>query len=501
MLRRGCFFAVLLGIASLVCAKDAQLSSRSLPIDYQLSYDAVKTQGQSRRMGLVGFKVLPQWTKYFGLGVAAYAPITGETGGFYAWGVAANLKTPQWHRAYLSASGFAGGGGGHSSGFGSGSILNGDIALMYDFRYFSLGLHYSYFYFPSVHKQSKQLGLTLSLPYTLLYENPRLMGQSYQSHFLSTSKNYMALIGQAYVQKKGTKNTAGETQDGTVKLVGLDVGHYFTGHWFGHLKFAGAFSGIPNGYMDVLAGPGYSYYLSPMISLNAALDMGTGGGGAVDTGGGFLWGPELGVTAHFSPHWGMGLSSGYLDAPGGRFSAWTFSGELMYWFDSAVLVQEVNDEVKAYETVWRVRAGNETVFDAKRASDEHNDTLQLVNISVDRMITPYFYLTGQGASAYSGYHIGGLQIGMLGAGVQTSSLHALQLYGELLAGAAGGGGLDLGKGGVMQPKVGLSYYFTPYIGLQTDVGELYGLDSHFHSTTVGLNMVVSFGQLEAHSDV
>src|SRR5205823_4768819 len=114
--------------------------------------------------------------------------------------------------------------------------------------------------------------------------------------FLTYQRNDFSLLVQAYIQKKGTLNVAGQVQDGTIGLVGAELDHYLTENFFWSIKSAGAFAGMPNGYMDVLGGVGYRF---PFTSYNLAIVpqffAGAGGGGNADTGGGILLQPQIGL--------------------------------------------------------------------------------------------------------------------------------------------------------------------------------------------------------------
>jgi|GEM_PF-1278618 hypothetical protein len=479
----------------------------TLPISYKFSFDNINAPGKGKNMGLIGINFLPQWTNWLSAGVAGYGSVSGTQGGYFSLGIAGNVNSPTWHHFLLDANLFAGGGGGHSSSVGNGSVIRASAGFMYQFKYFNIGLHYSYFDFPSASTNSSQIGVDISIPDTLLFSNPFNLGRSIENlgqlkgldgKYLTFSHNYLAVLGQAYFQSSGTKDTAGQKQDGTIGLLGIEGGHFFTPHWYASIQAAGALSGITNGYMDVLAGPGYRFDYGRYLSFTAQLNLGAGGGGKVDTGGGFLVEPNVGVIYRFTPHWGAWLTAGYLDAPSGNLSAMTLSLKALYLFDVAKITKDITPRTfpMAYFTDWRIRVGNQTIFNAKRSSGTTNGNVNLVNINVDRLLNQYVYLSGEGESAYSGKNVGGLAVGLLGVGIQTSMRRQWQIYGEVMAGAAGGGGLALGDGAIIQPKVGVSYFFTPYIGAQAAVGQMFSLNHDLNNTTLDLNLVFRFARLE-----
>jgi hypothetical protein len=480
-----------------------------LPINYQFSFDNMKAPGHHKQMGLVGINFLPEWTSNFSAGVAGYGTISGSQGGFFALGITTQFQTSPWHHILLNANLFAGGGGGHSSEVGNGSMLRASAGVMYQFQYFNLGLHYSYITFPDGKKlRSSQIGFDISIPSHLLFSNPFNIGKtvsstsqlnwfSHQDQLLF-SHNYVAALGQLYFQESGTKNISGVKQDGTMKLIGVEAGHFFTPHWYALVKAAGAFAGGPNGYMDAMGGTGYRFDLTQFISLTAQLNLGMAGGGRVDTGGGFVMEPNVGVIYRFTPHWGAWVSGGYLDAPEGHLRAMTLTLKALYLFDTAKLGKQKTSA--AFQTAqfndWRVRVGNQTIFDAKRENSKTRDSVNLVNINIDRLINHYVYITGEGESAYNGKNVGGLAIGMFGLGLQTSMKRPWQFYVELMGGAAGGGGLAFGDGAIIQPKIGVAYFTNPYFGAQASIGQMFSLDHDLNSTTLDLSLVFRLASLE-----
>ena len=73
-----------------------------------------------------------------------------------------------------------------------------------------------------------------------------------------------------------------------------------------------------------------------------------------------------------------------------------------------------------------------------------------MGIKLNRQISEHAYLSAQAHSAYAG-GAGAYSIGLVGAGVSTTpSAQRWQFGAELLAGAAGGGGVDTRGGAIAQ---------------------------------------------------
>ena len=64
---------------------------------------------------------------------------------------------------------------------------------------------------------------------------------------------------------------------------------------------------------------------------------------------------------------------------------------------------------------------------------------------------------------------------------------------ELLAGAAGGGGVDVRGGRIVQPMAHLGYEVRPGLALQLDAGYLRSSSGTLRSPVLGASMAFSFG--------
>ena len=70
--------------------------------------------------------------------------------------------------------------------------------------------------------------------------------------------------------------------------MGVEWVSYLDDRWFLKYEMEGAMGGGHNGYMQILAGGGYRYRLTPSTAIKMHLAAGPAGGGSVDTGGGLL---------------------------------------------------------------------------------------------------------------------------------------------------------------------------------------------------------------------
>ncbi|NIQ94864.1 MAG: hypothetical protein GWO11_03910 [Desulfuromonadales bacterium] len=104
-----------------------------------------------------------------------------------------------------------------------------------------------------------------------------------------------------------------------------------------------------------------------------------------------------------------------------------------------------------------------------------------------------FYFVGQAAGAYEG-DAGGYASGLVGPGYQwnLSPGSVFAFRSEILLGAGGGGGLDVGGGMVVQPAVGLSYCPTSSVSAGLTLGHIFAPDGNLDSHLIGLHVSTPF---------
>jgi len=475
---------------------------------FRFSFDEVNMPDGTDDMGLLGINYFADLTPEIYGGIGGYGSITGTQGGLFVLGVAGGIHKQLFPHWWGDVSFFAGGGGGRSSVVGGGLMLRPSIGLAYSWSLARLGLHYSYITFPSGKIHSQQIGADLDIPVDFYYVSAKDLGNAlfefknihlFDGKYLGFQRNDFSILLQAYDQKSGTKNVYGSVQDETMGIIGAELDHYLTDKVFWWVKAGGAFSGNTNGYMDVLGGLGY-HYMPGLYSLALVpqLGIGAGGGGNVDTGGGVLINPQLGLEVPLSSSFAARVSGGYLWAPRGNFSAYTATGALIYHLDIATANPHHIDLSNAYHIQgWRVQVFNQTYFHPQRTVNSINSNINLIVVQIDQLFTPIFFFNYQAAFAYDGDHAGGYATGMIGPGLQTPTFlnHHIQLFAELLAGAGGGGNLALGGGALIEPVIGVHYAFSPALGLQASVGQLKAINHELNTSVFNLGFTIRFGTL------
>ena len=233
------------------------------------------------------------------------------------------------------------------------------------------------------------------------------------------------------------------------------------------------------------------------MALLPALTIGGAGGGDVKTGGGFVARANLGLEYQFSPDLNMIIDGGYLTAPDGNFDAPYVGFNLAYIMDAFAQDQKgalLTGKDLIQTNKWRFRPAYQLYFDAQRKNSSSRD-MNLLGGKIDWMGGDWWYLTGQGLSAYEG-GAGGYSEGHWGIGILGPSWKNFQLYGEMLIGAGGGGGVDSGSALLYKPSIGLEYNLNKDFSFQTGIGKVISKEGNLDANTLDLSLVWRFGTLK-----
>lgn len=508
-------------------AFSSEPSLQTTPIHYRIDYLQLRIPDQANSLGLLGLhaQIIPfkNSLPYFYTGLGGYGAVRGDNSGFFALGLESGIIYPFYKNWNLDSGIFLGTGGGHglSSSIGDGSFLESHLGLDYDFDHFLLGhfllgLAFSHLRFFQSQINDNQLLLNLTIPTDFSY----LSGfnhQDYFNHFNFTSgsyqfsQNYFDFTSHLYFPSQKSHSLSGESLNNTLGLVGFEFGHYFKNNspYFIFLNANGAISGNTDGYAEALGGLGASYQLSqtPFYFLSK-FSLGSAGGGGIDTGGGLVLKPELGLEFRPLDNLGLALTGAYLFAPDSSYKAWSAGLDLKYYFDLGSL-GTLSDSLSNPDlsspnrlTNFRLRLGNQTYLHPQRTnlntssntSSNTNPDINLLAVKIDFFCQEFIYLTGQTAFAYTG-HAAGYFSGLVGLGLQSPTYHNVYFYSELLGGAAGGAGLDIGTGKMLEPLVGLGVQITPALGLYGSFGKTFSPDHALNTSTIDLGFSYAISAL------
>ena len=468
----------------------------------RFSYEEIDMPNAGEYMGLYSIGAYDRLNPWLYGGITLYGAASGRRGGFFTGGYTLGLERQLTDKLILDAGGYVGAGGGGSAAQGGGLMIRPHIGLKYDFGWNVLGLNYTYIDFPNGDIASDAISLSLDIPFSSLnldMEDDDLTSADYFGAELSNvsrHRSHLAARFRTYSPANGNKTISVESLNDSLGLTGVEYSYFLDKNWFATFETAGAVSGGVGGYAELLAGLGYRLPLTKddRLALLPALTIGGAGGGDVDTGGGFVARANLGLEYRLSPDLSLIMDGGYLTAPDGNFDSTYVGFNLAYVIDTFAQDQKgaLLTETEPIKTIrWRFRPAHQWYFDAQRKGGSSRD-MNLLGGKIDWMGGKWWYLTGQGLSAYEG-GAGGYSEGHWGVGILGPSWKNLQLYGEMLIGAGGGGGIDSGSALLYKPSVGIEFDLNKDFSLQAGIGKVISKEGNLDANTLDVSMVWRFG--------
>ena len=468
----------------------------------RFSFEKIDMPDAGEIMGLYSIGAYDRLNPWLYGGITLYGAATGRRGGFFTGGYTLGVERMITDNWILDAGGYVGAGGGGSAAQGGGLMIRPHLGLKHDFSWSALGLYYSYVDFPNGDISSDAISLSLDIPFTspiLNWEDDVLTAADYfgaDSRNVSRHRSHLAARIRAYYPSSNSKTTSGGSIENTLGLVGVDYSYFLNENWFATFETAGAALGGVGGYAELLTGIGYRFPLTKdeRLALLPSLTIGGAGGGAVETGGGFVARANLGLEYLLSPDVSMIIDGGYLTAPDGNFDSPYLGLNLAYIMESFAQDNKgipLSDTDLIQTNKWRFRPAHQWYFNAQR-KDGYSRDMKLLGGKIDWMGGDWWYLTGQGLSAYEG-EAGGYSEGHWGVGFIGPSWKNWHLYGEMLIGAGGGGGVDSGSALLYKPSIGLEYDLNDEFSLQTGIGKVISKEDNLNANTLDVSLVWRFG--------
>lgn len=475
-----------LAVPALAQDAPAELRADAFPTSGMLGFERIRLP-QGERMGLVGGSLLFDVGNDWGLGPAVYGAATGQRGGFFVGGVELQRRWALWRGWSLATGFYAGGGGGAAAPVGGGLMLRPALTLLTDLGpSLQAGLSLSQVRFPSGDIRSNQLGLTLAWRQDFRhYVGGRPGDELTSSRASGLGFDRIAATAGQLRLSDGSGRNIGLVGARAEKRSGRD------GLVWG-LEAAAAASGDAAGYMELLGTAGVSTALLeqalPSWRVGVRVAGGMGGGGAVPTGGG-LFGKAAAMT-EFSPApgWSVGAELGVVrgtsSALRARHAQVWLGVDLEPGLDgrSAPVGHLVRNE-------WTVALQHHTRSARKDGSERALDT---IGLKLTRFLGEHFYVSGQAHSAYAG-GAGAYSVGLVGLGVATTPQAATRFGVELLAGAAGGGGVQTAGGAIVQGLVWAGLGSSPASEWRLGVGGLRSVRQGQATPVIELSWTRSFG--------
>ncbi len=402
------------------------------------------------------FEVADGWW----MGPATYAAGTGQRGGFYVGGLEVQHRWALPWDLHAVTGLYVGGGGGGAAPVGGGLMLRPALTLLKDLGPLQAGVTWSQVRFPSGDIRSTQAGLVLAWDGTYRYHDVALAGRrvaTAQRSGLGLDR-FGPTVGR-YALSDGSGRRIG--------LIGARAEQSGAGGWHHGFEAAAAASGGAAGYMELLGSTGWEMAPVPgwrALKVGARGALGLGGGGGMPSGGGLIGKAAATLTWTPVPGWTVGVESGRLFGLHGQPRAQATQA----WLAVDLEPNRSSDSGPAWSTIGR-RSWSLAMQHPTRVARKDGTTapLDTIGLKLDHYLNDHLYLTGQAHSAYAG-GAGAYSMGMIGAGAAWRQAFAgLTLGAEVLAGTAGGGGVDTGSGALAQ---GLAWAGWPIAGGELRVG-------------------------------
>lgn len=472
------------------------------------SYETLNMQGEPD-LGMLGmgadlflFDALPQ----FYATLNSYSAILGNRPGLITFGTGLGWHQPLANGPIsVDAGVFVGGGGGGGAPDGGGLITRAHLQLQYDWRNLSLFAGYSRLDFPTGDMGSHNLQIGLS--YSSLFTRAKTLRQPIKrSPFLDPLNNNFSnfritLGGQNYLKfssRPTHDNGLPEPKANDVFLVGIELDHFLSPKWYATLKLHGAMAGGIDGYMSYLVGMGVEERLfGSDWKWDAQVVAGPSGGGNVATGGGALVQGGIGLRKGIGSDYEVKLGLGQTWTPRGSFGGSFVEVGVSKGFEFVAPVKGPEKttyglSALAYkQQVFDIAVMNRTYFTSggfDKSGNPYDRAFQLLGFTFAKRLNSHFEAVGATFWAYQGSY-GAYAEGLLGVGYLNDFSPTWQFKLQGLMGAAGGGGIDLGSGLVVQYQAALKRSLSENWSMLAGLGQMRGLRGNFKPLTLDVGLV------------
>lgn len=464
----------------------------------KLDFLSLDLPNNDPNMGFTGIHynlMINNWA-YGGLGI--YGAVTGNKGGFFTLGVNAGVKKYFTDNFYTDAGFHFGGGGGAGAPDGGGAFILPHVNLGYHFKNFSVNSGWSYVdFFDGGAIKGHQLNVGLEIPLNFEYASYTASENTYDFGNLKTSswnlnskKNSLLFHVNNLKIKGGNSNVNVQKFNGaTIRLAGFEMASYFSNNWFGFVKVDGAFDGIKAGYMDVFLGAGHQFSFNKnRTNVLAKFGLGAGGGGGVDTQGGFLLYPDISLEQQVFKDIYLSINKGFVLSPNAHFYTSSFGVGFKYYAERNGILSEENTFTEGTFKGLEIITKQDLYLNAKRDSNP-TENLHQISVQVNFDLNKNVYVAGQTSFANFG-NAGAYAEGIVGLGLKTNPFlnDKITLFAQGLAGAAGGGDISTGQGLIIKPSAGLRYKLNNTLSLRTAAGYVKAKGGNLSSPFINLGV-------------
>ncbi|NWF39477.1 hypothetical protein F3F96_10060 [Mariprofundus sp. NF] len=492
------FISVVFLLPVFASAEEEGSSIDSVPAKFRFTYDNASLPA-GEKMGFLGTTALYDVNDWLSFGPSAYGALVGQRGGFITLGMATELRKELFDNNFEVNAGMFVGAGGGRGGFqlaGGGLMLRYHLGAKLKTFMGDFGGGISYIDFPDGAIHSSQPYISYEFPFTTLIASGRRDVPDWEGAMIgrgSLSEQEFATVFRTYQIPTGVLTDSGRAQYKTINLMGIEWNRYLDDNLFLKIESEGAMGGQSNGYMQILFGLGYRFELMDGTWFKLSSSLGVAGGGDVATGGGLIIDAVASLQQRLGDNLFAEISAGYVKVPETSFKAVSYAGKIGYHFYTPNVRSEsvdLTDLIGFDAAHFRMRTTHQTYYKAAANWRSHHANLNvdLLGIQMDYFLHDNFYLTGQGLAAYKG-QAGAYMTGLVGGGVHLPLFGSpLFIDGELLVGAAGGGGLAVGGGFVWQGNAGLGYQFSDEFSLIAQYGYMAAPKGNFRAKVLSLSL-------------
>ena len=426
------------------------------PLNWELSWTPLRTK-EGGRMALAGASALLAVNEDWGLGPTVYASAKGNYGGIFMLGLTGERRWRLSANTHLAAGLFVGGGGGLSSDvlrFGGGLMWRPELSLRTESGPWYTGVGLSRVMVPGGNIADTQLNFMLGRQTMFHSFDPVGSGRSGTSGDRGgLGFDEMSLVAGGYAPSQSIRKRSGDTMGRKVGLAGAALRQYVSpSAWWG-LEAAGGTKGGSDGYMEVMVNLGQDWPIGS-TGLRAGMQaaLGLAGGGDIDTGSGWLMKAGPSLRWQSAAGWGWRVDAGWVQsrgafhAPYARFSLdLPLEPPLRRQQPGAIQTGMVQEQ-GVMVSLQRVR---QVPF-----KDGSRQDMTQQGLVMTRGLGEHFYGLAQAGTAVQG-KAGAYAYGPLGLGLRSEPFAggSWRVGAEVLAGAGGGGGVQLGGGALRQTEL------------------------------------------------